>query len=91
MVDKTLDEIKIETKKLIIELLNFEDVQPNEIKDDVSLLSGENIITIDSIEVLEVVSAIQGKFDVKILDMNHAKLIINTIDTIAEFVYSKHH
>ena len=91
MVNKTLDDIKIETKKLVIELLNFEDVEVDEIKDDLSLLSGENIITIDSIDVLEVVSAIQTKFDVQILDINHAKLIINTVDTIADFVYSEHH
>lgn len=91
MVDKTLNDIKIETKKLIIELLNFEDIQVDEIKDDISLLSGENIITIDSIDVLEVVSAIQSKFDVKIIDQNHARLIINSVDTIAEFVYSQHH
>jgi acyl carrier protein len=91
MIDKTLNDIKIETKKLIIELLNFEDVRVDEIKDDISLLSGENIITIDSIDVLEVVSAIQSNFDVKILDQNHARLIINSVDTIAEFVYSQHH
>jgi acyl carrier protein len=91
MVNKTLNDIKIETKKLLIELLDFEDVQVDEIKDDISLLSGENIISIDSIDVLEVVSAVQSKFDVKIMDINQAKLIINTVDSIAEFVYSQHH
>ena len=53
--------------------------------------SGENTITIDSIDVLEVVVAIQKTFDVKIQDQNHARLIVNTVDTIAEFVYAQHH
>lgn len=85
-----LDEIKLETKKLILVSLNIEDVTPEEIRDDVSLLSGENTITIDSIDVLEVVVAIQKKFSVKIRDQNHARLIVDTVDTIAEFVQSQH-
>ena len=91
MADPVLTEIKLDTKRLILESLNIEDVQPDEIMDGVSLLSGENTITIDSIDVLEVVVAIQKHFDVKIHDQNHARLIVNTVDTIAEFVYSQNH
>jgi acyl carrier protein len=87
---ETLNNIKLDTKKLILESLNIEDVQPDEIIDDVSLLSGKNTITIDSIDVLEIVVAIQRNFDVKIHDQNHARLIVDTVDTIAEFVYSQH-
>ena len=85
-----LDEVKFETKKLILASLNIEDVTPEEVLDDVSLLSGENTITIDSIDVLEVVVAIQKKFNVKIRDQNHARLIVDTVDTIAGFVQSQH-
>jgi acyl carrier protein len=87
----TIQDIKLETKKLITETLNIDTVLPAQIKEDVSLLSGENVITIDSIDVLEVVVAIQKRFDVRITDQNHARLIVNTIDTIAEFVFSEHH
>ena len=87
----TIQDIKLETKKLITETLNIDTVLPEQIKEDVSLLSGENVITIDSIDVLEVVVAIQKRFDVRITDQNHARLIVNTIDTIAEFVFSEHH
>jgi len=86
----TLNEIKLETRKLILETLNIEDVQPEEISNDISLLSGENTITIDSIDVLEIVVAIQQNFNVKIRDQNHARLIVNTVDTIAGFIYSQH-
>jgi acyl carrier protein len=85
-----LDDIKFETKKLILASLNIEDVTPEEVLDDVSLLSGENTITIDSIDVLEVVVAIQKKFNVKIRDQNHARLIVDNVDTIAGFVQSQH-
>lgn len=86
----SLNDIKLETRKLILETLNIEDVQPEDISNDVSLLSGENTITIDSIDVLEVVVAIQENFQVKIQDQNHARLIVDTVDTIAEFIHAQH-
>jgi acyl carrier protein len=89
MSELTLQEIKLETKKLIITTLNIVSIPPEEIMDDVPLLSGENIITIDSIDVIEVVIAIQKRFNVRINDQNLARHIINTVNTIAEFVYSQ--
>ena len=90
MSEKTIDDIKLETRKLILDILNIEDVEPEEISTDISLLSGENTITIDSIDVLEVVVAIQKKFEVSIRDQNHARLIVNTVDSIAEFIQSQY-
>ncbi len=89
MAMPTLEEIKLKSKKLILESLNIEDVAPEDIINDVSLLSGENTITIDSIDVLEVVVAFQKAFDVRIHDQNHARLIVDTIDTIAGFIDSQ--
>lgn len=90
MSEQTLNDIRFETRKLILETLNIEDVQQEEISNDLSLLSGENTITIDSIDVLEVVVAIQNRFNVNIRDQNHARLIVNTVDTIAEFIQSQY-
>ena len=90
MREKELSDIELDTKKLILETLNIEDVEPEEIDNNISLLSGENTITIDSIDVLEVVVAIQKKFNVVIRDQNHARLIVNTVDSIAGFVQSQY-
>ncbi len=90
MADKlTLPEIKLEIKKLIVSTLNMETVNPEEILDDVPLLSGDNVITIDSIDVLEVVIAIQKRFAVKMDDQNLVRHIFNTVDTISEFVHAQ--
>jgi acyl carrier protein len=88
----SIEEIKPEVRKLVIRALNFENVSPEDILDDVSLFSGENNIKIDSIDALELVLAIQGQFKVKI-DNNQtpAWSILNTVNNIAEFVYSQHH
>jgi acyl carrier protein len=89
MPELTLQEIKTEIKKLIVDTFNIETIHPEDIKDDVPLLSGENSIKIDSIDVLEIVIAIQRRFNVRIDDQNLARHIIHTVNTIAEFVYAQ--
>ncbi|MBN2762083.1 MAG: hypothetical protein JXR41_03250, partial [Bacteroidales bacterium] len=64
MSENTLKEIRFEIKKLIVDTLNMGTINPGDILDDVPLLSGDNIITIDSIDVIEVVIAIQKRFNV---------------------------
>ena len=85
----TLPEIKLEIKKLILDTLNMGTINPDSIRDDIPLLSGDNVITIDSIDVIEVVIAIQKRFNVRMDDQNLARHIVNTVDTIAEFVYAQ--
>ena len=85
----TLPEIKLEIKRLIIDTLNMGSVNPEEIRDDVPLLSGDNVITIDSIDVIEVVVAIQKRFNVRMDDQNLVRHIVNTVNTLAEFVYAQ--
>jgi acyl carrier protein len=82
-------EISLAVKKIIVETLNMEGIVPEEIKNDIPLLSGENIIKIDSIDVLELVIAIQRKFNVRIDDKNLARHIIHSIDTITDFIHSQ--
>ena len=86
----SLDQIKREVKELIITTLNFENVKPEDILDGANFFSGENIIKIDSIDVLEIVVAIQTRFNVKIDDQNLARNIVNSVNTVAEFIYSQH-
>jgi acyl carrier protein len=87
----SLEDIKLEIKKLIIQTLKFKNTNPEDILDDVSFFSGENTIKIDSIDSLELVLAIQKQFSVRINNQNLARVIINTVNSIAEFVYSEYH
>lgn len=67
----------------------MEGIVPEEIQNNVPLLNGENIVKIDSIDVLEHVIAIQRKFNVRIDDQNLARHFIHSIDTITNFIYSQ--
>ena len=90
MANQSLEDIKLEVKNLIIRALNFKNVKPEDIIDDVNLFSGENTIKIDSIDSLELVLEIQKQFKVRINNQNLARVIINTVNSISEFVYNEH-
>jgi acyl carrier protein len=90
MANKSMEDIKLEVKNLIIQALNFKNVKPEDIIDDVNLFNGENAIKIDSIDSLELVLEIQRQFKVRINNQNLARVIINTVNSISEFVYNEH-
>ena len=84
-MDETTD-LKLRLKHMIVETLNLNDVIPAEILSDKPLFSGENTITLDSIDGIELIMAIQRTFGVRLDDQNVARNILNTVDSMAEFI-----
>ena len=87
-MDDTKD-LKLQIKEMIVATLNLTDVNPADILDDQPLFSGENVITLDSIDGIELIMAIQREFNVRLDDQNLARNILNTVDAMAEFITSK--
>ncbi|MEI6766845.1 MAG: phosphopantetheine-binding protein [Bacteroidota bacterium] len=86
MTEINQDALKLEIKQLIVSTLNIKDVEPADILDDVPLFSGENTIGLDSIDAIELIMAIQRQFAVRLDDQNLARNILNSINSIAEFI-----
>jgi acyl carrier protein len=84
-MDETKD-LKLQLKHMIVETLNLNDVDPAAILDNKPLFSGENTITLDSIDGIELIMAIQRNFGVRLDDQNVARNILNTVDSMAEFI-----
>ncbi len=78
--------LKTEIKDLIIQTLNINNVRPEQVPDDIPLFSKENILNLDSIDGIELVMAIQEKYEVRIADQNVARNVLESVDSIAEFV-----
>lgn len=79
-----MEELVIELKKRIIEVLNLEDVQPEDIEDDAPLF-GEGL-GLDSIDALELIVMMEKNYGIKIKDPSAGKEIFKSINTMAEFV-----
>lgn len=78
--------LKTEIKELIIQTLNIKNILAEQVPDSVPLFSSENVLNLDSIDGIELVMAVQEKYQVRIADQNVARYVIESIDSIAEFV-----
>ena len=79
-----MEELIIELKKQIIEVLNLEDVQPEDIENDAPLF-GEGL-GLDSIDALELIVMMEKVYGIKIKDPAAGKEIFKSISTMADFV-----
>lgn len=79
-----MEELAIELKQRIIEVLNLEDLQPEDIDNDAPLF-GEGL-GLDSIDALELIVMMEKNYGIKIKDPSAGKEIFKSINTMAEFV-----
>lgn len=79
-------ELKREIKQLILETLNIKNIKPEDIDDAVPIFSKDSVLGLDSIDGIELIMAIQKKYAVRIADQNLARNVLESVNSIAEFV-----
>jgi acyl carrier protein len=82
-------ELKQEIKELLIKALVLEDIEPDDIPDEALLFDAKEGLGIDSVDALELVVALQKKYNVRIDDQNQGRFIIRTVQSIADFIASE--
>lgn len=78
--------LKREIKDLIIEKLKITHVTADEVPDDASLFGQDNPLGLDSIDAIEIILALQQTYNVRIADQNLARVILESVDSIADFL-----
>lgn len=76
---------KLELKTLIVAACNRE-AAPESIGDDDSLIGSDSALGLDSLDVLQVNVAIGQKYGVRIDDSKHARRVMKSINTLADFL-----
>ena len=79
-------EMKLEIKKLIMQTLSITDINPDEVDDVEPLFGGSNALTLDSVDAIEIIMAIQRTYNIRITDQSQARYIIRSIESIAEYI-----
>ena len=74
----------MELKQQMIEVLNLEDMQPDDI-DDSAPLFGEGL-GLDSIDALELIVMLEKNYGIKIKNPAAGKDIFKSVSSMAEFV-----
>jgi acyl carrier protein len=80
-MEELLDELKVK----IVEVLNLNEVGPDDIKVDDRLVGGD--LGIDSIDVLEMVIMIERDYGVKIDSRELGEQVFATLRTLAAYIY----
>jgi acyl carrier protein len=86
MQEAPTQELKKEIKLLILETLNIKNTKPEDIDDATPIFSKESVLGLDSIDGIELIMAIQKKYEVRIGDQNLARSVLESVNSIAEFV-----
>ncbi len=80
--------LKTELKNLIVETLRLEDVKAEDIKDAEPLFSRDVGLGLDSLNALELLTAIEYKFGVRFASDGTAKQHFQSVESLAAFVQS---
>ena len=86
MITEPTQALKWEIKELILETLGITDVDMEKIDDEKPLFGSDNALTLDSVDGLEIIMALQRKYGIRIGDQNLARSIIRSINSIADFI-----
>ena len=87
MTDTTLIQLKEEVKAVIIKTLNINKINPESIDTSAPLFAPDNPFGLDSVDAIDIIMTVQKHFDVRIADQNLARDVLESIDTLAEFIY----
>ena len=79
-----MEELIEKLKKEIIQVLNLEDVKPEDIDSDMPLF-GDGL-GLDSIDVLELIVLLQKEYGIKIEDPKEGRKIFTSVRTMAEYI-----
>lgn len=79
-----MDELIEELKKKIIEVLNLEDMTPDDIDADAPLFSTG--LGLDSIDALELIVLMEKNYGIRLANASEDKEIFKSVRTMAEYV-----
>ena len=80
-----MEELILELKQRIIEVLNLEEMTPDDIDTDAPLF-GESGLGLDSIDALELIVLMEKSYGIKLVSPAEGKAIFKSVRTIAEYV-----
>jgi len=79
-----MEELIEKLKKQIIQVLNLEDMKPEDIDSDMALF-GDGL-GLDSIDVLELIVLLQKEYGIKIEDPKDGRKVFTSVRTMAEYI-----
>ena len=83
------DNLEQELVALIIDLCNVEDILPEEVAVDAPLIGPDSPLGLDSLDAVELVVAVQKRYNVRIGGKNSSREVLQSVAVLADFIRSK--
>lgn len=80
-----MEELILKLKNEIIEVLNLEDMTPEDIDNEAPLF-GDDGLGLDSIDALELIVLIEKNYGIKLKDPAQGKEIFKSINVMADYI-----
>ncbi|MBR6441840.1 MAG: acyl carrier protein [Bacteroidales bacterium] len=80
-----MEELILQLKKQIIEVLNLEDVRPEDIDENAPLFGNEGL-GLDSIDALELIVLMEKNYGIRLQDPNQGKEIFKSVAVMADYI-----
>lgn len=80
-----MEELILKLKNEIIEVLNLEEVKPEDIDENAPLFGAEGL-GLDSIDALELIVLMEKNYGIKLQDPNQGKEIFKSINVMADYI-----
>ena len=78
-------ELKLEIKRVIIAACE-KDIDPEAILDDDILVGEDSSLILDSLDALQAAVAVSKRFGVRVQDGKHARRVMRSVNTLAQFI-----
>jgi len=82
------DNLENELVALIIDLCNVEDILPEEVAPDALLIGPDSPLGLDSLDAVELVVAVQKRYNVRIGGNNSSREVLQSVAVLADFIRS---
>lgn len=80
-----MEKLILQLKQQIIEVLNLEEMTPDEIETDAPLF-GDDGLGLDSIDALELIVLLEKSYGIRLANPAEGKAIFTSVRSIAEYV-----
>ena len=74
---------------MILATLGISDITPDRIDNEEPLFSGKNALTLDSVDALEIIMAIQRTYGIRVADQAEARQSLRSINSMASFIVAE--
>lgn len=80
-----MEELIVELKKEIIDVLNLEDMTPDDIDTNAPMFGDEGL-ALDSIDALELIVLLEKNYGIKLENAAAGKEVFKSVQTMAEYI-----